>query len=203
MSNLLFYIGTVVVLTLLPGPDIIFVITQGLTRGKKEAVFTALGLSTGCIFHTVLASFGIALIFQKSMIAFNILKVMGVLYLLYLAYKAYTTANNEFTADSEMQAKAGYLKGILMNILNPKVILFFLAFLPQFVPSNTKNVCLYMMMLGVIFMIIAAIIMTGMALIASKMNELLLKNKRTMVVVNKFSAFAIFFLAILLAFTKN
>lgn len=62
MENLLLYIGSVIILTLLPGPDIIFVITQGLTKGKKEAIFTALGLGTGCIFHTTIASLGIALI---------------------------------------------------------------------------------------------------------------------------------------------
>jgi len=202
MENLLFYIGSVVLITLLPGPDIIFVITQGLTRGRKEAVFTALGLGTGCIFHTTIAAFGIALIFQQSPLAFNILKILGVLYLLYLSFKAYKTANDEINTEDN-QAQAGFLKGILMNILNPKVILFFLAFLPQFVPAGTKNICLYMMMLGIIFMIIAIIIMTTMALISSKLNELLLKNKNLMVIINKFSAFAIFTLAILLAFTKN
>ena len=202
MENLLFYIGSVVLITLLPGPDIIFVITQGLTRGRKEAVFTALGLGTGCIFHTTIAAFGIALIFQQSPLAFNILKILGVLYLLYLSFKAYKTANDEINTEDN-QAQAGFLKGILMNILNPKVILFFLAFLPQFVPTGTKNICLYMMMLGIIFMIIAIIIMTTMALISSKLNELLLKNKNLMVIINKFSAFAIFTLAILLAFTKN
>lgn len=202
MENLLFYIGSVVLITLLPGPDIIFVITQGLTRGRKEAIFTALGLGTGCIFHTTIAAFGIALIFQQSPLAFNILKILGVLYLLYLSYKAYKTANDVINTEDN-QAQAGFLKGILMNILNPKVILFFLAFLPQFVPAGTKNICLYMMMLGIIFMTIATIILTTMALISSKLNELLLKNKNLMVIINKFSAFAIFTLAILLAFTKN
>lgn len=202
MENLLFYIGSVVLITLLPGPDIIFVITQGLTRGRKEAVFTALGLGTGCIFHTTIAAFGIALIFQQSPLAFNILKILGVLYLLYLSFKAYKTANDEINTEDN-QAQAGFLKGILMNILNPKVILFFLAFLPQFVPTGTKNICLYMMMLGIIFMTIATIILTTMALISAKLNELLLKNKNLMVIINKFSAFAIFTLAILLAFTKN
>lgn len=202
MENLLLYIGSVIILTLLPGPDIIFVITQGLTKGKKEAIFTALGLGTGCIFHITIASLGIALIFQQSAFAFNILKILGVLYLLYLSYKAYPTANDEIPTQNN-DGKAGFLKGILMNILNPKVILFFLAFLPQFVPSETNNVCLYMMMLGVIFMIIAIIIMTTVAIISAKLNELLLKNKRLMVIINKFSAFAIFSLAILLALTKN
>ncbi len=202
MENLLFYIGSVVLITLLPGPDIIFVITQGLTRGRKEAVFTALGLGTGCIFHTTIAAFGIALIFQQSPLAFNILKILGVLYLLYLSFKAYKTANDDINTEDN-QAQAGFLKGILMNILNPKVILFFLAFLPQFVPTGTKNICLYMMMLGIIFMTIATIILTTMALISAKLNELLLKNKNLMVIINKFSAFAIFTLAILLAFTKN
>ena len=73
VQNILFYCTAVILLALMPGPDIIFVITQGITKGKKEALFTSLGLGTGCIFHASLAAFGVAVLFQRSEIAFNIL----------------------------------------------------------------------------------------------------------------------------------
>ena len=134
-QNILFYIATVILLALMPGPDIIFVITQGITKGKKEAIFTSLGLGSGCIVHAALASFGVSVIFQQSLIAFNVLKYFGAFYLFYLAVKTYKNARKTEIAAADNSAAHGYQKGLLMNLLNPKVILFFLAFLPQFTPE--------------------------------------------------------------------
>lgn len=202
MEQLLLYITSVVVLTLIPGPDLIFLITQGLTKGKKEAVFTALGLSSGCLFHTTLAAFGVSIIFQKSEIAFNILKIAGVIYLVYIAIKTWQTAK-DFEIKADNAAKAGFLKGVLMNILNPKVILFYLAFLPQFVPSNTTNICLYMFMLGLIFAVVAMIILPIIAIISSELNKIFLTNKKLMVIINKIGAVTIFALALFLTFSPK
>lgn len=202
MDQLLLYITSVVILTLIPGPDLIFLITQGLTKGKKEAVFTALGLSSGCLFHTTLAAFGVSIIFQKSEIAFNILKIAGVIYLVYIAIKTWQTAK-DFEIKADNAAKAGFLKGVLMNILNPKVILFYLAFLPQFVPSNTTNICLYMFMLGLIFAVVAMIILPIIAIISSELNKIFLSNKKLMVIINKIGAVTIFALALFLAFSPK
>lgn len=202
MASLWLYIVSVVVLTLIPGPDLIFLITQGLTKGRKEAVFTALGLSSGCLFHTTLAAFGVSIIFQQSAIAFNVLKILGVLYLLYLSIKSYLSAE-KFSLSSNTEAKSGYFKGVLMNVLNPKVILFYLAFLPQFVPAHTNKVWAYMMFLGLIFAVIAAIILTIVAFISSALNDLLLKNNKAIVIINKIGAFTIFLLALFLAFTSK
>ncbi len=202
MATLGLYIVSVIILTIIPGPDLIFLITQGLTKGRKEAVFTALGLSSGCLFHTTLAAFGVSIIFQQSAIAFNILKILGVLYLLYLSIKSYISAE-KFSLPKNTEAKSGYLKGVLMNILNPKVILFYLAFLPQFVPTGTNKVWAYMMFLGLIFAFIAVVILTTVAFISSALNNLLLKNNKAMVIINKIGAFVIFLLALFLAFTPR
>lgn len=202
MEQLWLYITSVIIMTLIPGPDLIFLITQGLTKGKKEAVYTALGLSSGCLFHTTLAAFGVSIIFQKSEIAFNVLKIAGVLYLIYVAYKTWQTAKN-FELQVDTAAKAGFLKGILMNILNPKVILFYLAFLPQFVPAHVKNVCLYMLILGLIFAGIAMILLPIIAIISAKLHKIFLSNKKTMIIINKIGAITIFTLAIFLAFSQN
>lgn len=171
-----------------------------ITKGKKEAIFTALWLSSGCLFHTTLVSIGVALIFQRSIIAFNVLKIAGVIYLFYLAAKTYQNADK--TNFNINPSKAGFLR-VLMNILNPKVLLFYLAFLPQFVPEGVKNTGLYMMFLGLIFMLIAFIILPIFAILSSSLNNLLLKNPKLMIKINKISAFVLLILAILLAFTNK
>ena len=202
-SSILFFIVTVALFGLVPGPDIIFVITQAVTKGKKEALYVSLGLTTGCMFHATLASFGVAFIFQQSALAFNALKTLGVIYLLYLAYKTFINADKEITATDENKAKLGYFKGVLMNILNPKVILFFLAFLPQFVPSNVNHISLYMFMLGVIFMLVTLVVFSLVAILASQLNTHLISKPKTMTKVNKGSAFVLGGLAILLAFARQ
>lgn len=203
ISNLLFFAVTVAIFGLVPGPDIIFVITQAITKGKKEALYVSLGLTTGCIVHATIASFGLAFIFQKSALAFNTLKSFGVIYLLYLAYKTFVNADKEITATDDNKAKFGYIKGILMNILNPKVILFFLAFLPQFVPSNVNHVSLYMFVLGLIFMIVTLIVFSLISILASLLNTKLLSNPKLMTKVNRGSAFVLGGLAILLATARQ
>ena len=202
-SSILFFIVTVALFGLVPGPDIIFVITQAVTKGKKEALYVSLGLTTGCMFHATLASFGVAFIFQQSALAFNALKTLGVIYLLYLAYKTFVNADKEIAATDDNKAKMGYFKGILMNILNPKVILFFLAFLPQFVPSNVNHISLYMFMLGVIFMLVTLVVFSLVAILASQLNTHLISKPKTMTKVNKGSAFVLGGLAILLALARQ
>lgn len=202
-SSIFFFIITVTLFGLVPGPDIIFVITQAITKGKKEALYVSLGLTTGCMVHATLASFGVAFIFQQSILAFNALKTLGVIYLLYLAYRTFVNADKEITVTDDNKAKMGYFKGILMNILNPKVILFFLAFLPQFVPSNIKHIRLYMLMLGVIFMLVTLVVFSLVSILASQLNTHLISKPKIMIKVNKGSAFVLGSLAILLALARQ
>jgi len=202
LQHILFYILTVILLALMPGPDIIFVITQGITKGKKEALFTSFGLGTGCIIHATLASFGIAVIFQNSEFAFNLLKYFGAFYLLYLAFKAYKNAakSNPLKKD---EAKNGYKKGLLMNLLNPKVILFFLAFLPQFTPGHIVHKGLYMFILGIIFMFFSTLIFVMVSILSSYLNRVLVQNQTLMTKINKLSAFILAILAVLLLFATR
>lgn len=204
LNSILIYISTVCLYALMPGPDIIFVITQGITKGKKEAIYTSLGLGFGCLVHSTLASFGVALVFQKSAVAFNTLKCFGVLYLFYLAIKTYLNASKVNNDNTKSKFKNGFQKGLLMNLLNPKVILFFLAFLPQFVPShiNPSYMGIYMFILGIIFMIISTCVFCVVSILSSFLNKILMSNTNLMVVVNKISAFILACLAIFLAFAK-
>lgn len=198
VQNILFYIITVILLALMPGPDIIFVITQGITKGKKEALFTSFGLGTGCIFHASLAAFGAAFIFKQSEIAFNVLKYFGAFYLFYLAYKTYKNAAKTDISKTDKGVLHGYKKGLLMNLLNPKVILFFLAFLPQFTPASVRHTGLYMFMLGIIFMVISTSVFCLVSMLSSLLNKILILKPKLMIRVNKISAVILGILAILL-----
>lgn len=159
-TQLLYFIAASVALTLLPGPDILFVLSISVSQGKKAGIATASGLCTGLLFHTTAAALGISAIVYKSALAFTIVKYAGALYLIYLAFRALKESGTLFSSFDvkETDVSLLYKRGIVMNILNPKVSLFFLAFLPQFVSTGAGNVPLQMVILGVIFLIQALVV---------------------------------------------
>ena len=159
--TLLCFLGASLALTIAPGPDNLFVMTQGITRGRKAAIITALGMCSGISVHTAAAALGMSALFYSSAPAFNLVKYAGVSYLLFLAWKTLTSPTKlELTQTSIPSAKQIFRRGFVMNVLNPKVSLFFLAFLPQFVTQTTGYIPLQMLFLGVIFMLQAVVIFT-------------------------------------------
>jgi threonine/homoserine/homoserine lactone efflux protein len=157
--SLCVYLGACMALTVAPGPDNIFVGTQGLTRGRKAAIVTALGMCSGISVHTTAAALGISAIFYSSAVAFNMVKYAGALYLLYLAVKTVRNRSALTLATGvTLPAAALFRRGFIMNLLNPKVALFFLAFLPQFATPATGHLALQMLLLGAIFMLQAVAI---------------------------------------------
>jgi threonine/homoserine/homoserine lactone efflux protein len=159
LSTLLAFLGASIALTLAPGPDNIFVITQGIARGRKPAIVTALGMCSGVSVHTTAAAFGISAVFYSSAIAFTVVKSAGAAYLLYLAFKTLKERSAiRLAAVDELPAAALFRRGFVMNVLNPKVAMFFLAFLPQFVTPSAGRIPLQMLLLGIIFMVQAVVI---------------------------------------------
>ena len=158
-STLFYFLCASVALTVAPGPDNIFVVTQGITRGRRPAIVTALGMCSGISVHTTAAAFGISAVFYSSVVAFNVVKYAGAAYLLYLAYRTLRerSAITLPLADDRPDA-ALFRRGFIMNVLNPKVAMFFLAFLPQFVTPNTGYFPLQMLLLGFLFMAQAVVI---------------------------------------------
>jgi threonine/homoserine/homoserine lactone efflux protein len=158
-ATLLCFLGASVALTIAPGPDNIFVLTQGITCGKKSAVITALGMCSGISVHTTAAAFGISAVLYSSAAAFNLVKCAGATYLLYLAFRTLKERSAiQLSASTRMTSMALFRRGFVMNVLNPKVAMFFLAFLPQFVTPDTRSFPLAMLLLGFIFMGQAVII---------------------------------------------
>jgi threonine/homoserine/homoserine lactone efflux protein len=152
-TQLFYFIAASVALTLLPGPDILFVLTQSISQGKTAGMAIATGLCTGLLFHTTAAALGVSAILYSSAVAFSLLKYAGAIYLLYLAYKAISEEGSLTSLESvkEKNLSLLYRRGIFMNILNPKVSLFFLAFLPQFINANSGGIPLQMIFLGAVF----------------------------------------------------
>ncbi|WP_370572466.1 LysE family translocator [Methanomethylovorans sp.] len=166
--QLLYFIAVSVALTLLPGPDILFVLSISVSQGKKAGMATASGLCTGLLFHTTAAALGISAIVYRSALAFTVVKYAGALYLLYLAFKALKESVTLFSSFDvkETDVQLLFRRGIVMNILNPKVSLFFLAFLPQFVSTGAGNVPMQMVFLGVVFLAQALIVFFLVAIFA-------------------------------------
>lgn len=181
-------------LCLAPGPDNIYVLTQGMTKSKKAAIVTTLGLATGLIIHTSAAAFGISVIFQTSELAFNIIKFAGAAYLLYIAYQAFKYRNEKLdlsAQNSTKELKQLYIKGFVMNILNPKVSIFFLAFLPQFVNTQAGNVPTQMIILGAIFMALTIIVFSSIGVAGNLLSKRLLEKPSIVKYMNILTSFVL------------
>jgi threonine/homoserine/homoserine lactone efflux protein len=185
LSSLMLFVGASIVLILIPGPDLIFAITQGITNGRKAGVYTAIGLSLGNIVHTLAAAFGLSIIITTSAMAFSIFKWAGALYLFYLAYKSVKYRKNHIQLNTEQSKnqRSLVLRGLTMNILNPKVAIFYLTFLPQFVEYSSGKVPLQMIVLGLIFLMLTGVIFASLAYFAGTFSKKLLNKP-------KFSEFA-------------
>ncbi len=178
-STLLYFLGASIALTLAPGPDNIFVITQGIARGRKPAIVTALGMCSGISVHTTAAAFGISAVFYSSVVAFNAVKFAGAAYLLYLAYKTLRNRSGiKLAVADDRSAKALFKRGFIMNVLNPKVAMFFLAFLPQFVSPDTGYFPLWMLLLGFIFMVQAIVIFSLIGYFSGSIGGFILARPR-------------------------
>lgn len=177
-SQLLYFIAASAALTLLPGPDILFVLTQSISQGKMAGISTATGLCTGILVHTSAAALGISALIYKSALAFEIVKYAGAAYLLYLAWQALRESGELVSSVPvrETSAFALYRRGIFMNVLNPKVALFFLAFLPQFVNLESGNVPMQMILLGIVFLIQAWLIFSIISVFAGTIGDKIVKK---------------------------
>jgi threonine/homoserine/homoserine lactone efflux protein len=179
-SQIACFLGASMLLTIAPGPDNIFVVTQGITRGRKAAVITAAGMCSGISVHTAGAALGISAIFYSSALAFNAVKFAGAAYLLFLAWKTLRERRAiALTGNAApLSGRALFRRGFIMNVLNPKVALFFLAFLPQFVSPQSANVALEMGMLGLLFMLQGIIIFTAIGLLSGVIGARILKRPK-------------------------
>ena len=166
------FIFTSALLALAPGPDNIFVLTQSALYGKRSGILITLGLCTGLVFHTCLVAFGVATIMQTSDWALSALKIIGAIYLVYLAWQILNSQTQELSGKGVVLSDANlYIRGIVMNVTNPKVSIFFLAFLPQFASSNYGAITPQIILLGTMFGVVSLFIFSGISILASKLGD--------------------------------
>ncbi len=159
-----------IALTVMPGPDNIFVLTESLSKGKTHGIFLSLGLSLGVLFHISLAAFGLSYFITQNEFVFNAIKYIGAGYIFYLAYLAFQELPPQIEETSTQEYKPPIhqiRKGLIMNVLNPKVSIFFLAFFPQFIRKTEIPVVIQMFVLGGIFIIQAFIIFSLIAIFSA------------------------------------
>ncbi len=164
---LLFFISSLA-LTIMPGPDILFVINQSL-EDKKSGLLVSFGLCSGLIVHTLVLAFGLSAIIEQNDNVIIFFKYFGSVYLFYLAFQ-------EFKKDwiiSERQKENFYLRGVYMNLINPKVLIFFLAYFPNFLFSDTISTSFQFIILGAIFILQALILFSIVSLASNRLSSLL------------------------------
>lgn len=174
MTDIYLFLTASILLTLAPGPDNIYIITRGIAQGRSAALAAALGFTTGLIGHTLVVAFGLAAVIRSSALLFGLIKFAGASYLLYLGYRTLRTREPLIApeaSDSLVGLRRVYWQSVLANLLNPKVSLFFLSFLPQFIHPAAGNGELQALFLGGIFMLETLVIFSLIALCSGSLGQ--------------------------------
>jgi threonine/homoserine/homoserine lactone efflux protein len=197
-SQIIEFLIASVLLTLSPGPDIIYVLVIGIRKGFKDAFLLSFGLVSGILVHTTLVAFGISTLIKTSECLYLSIKIFGALYLLYLAYKVYKSpAEIEINlSDSKSSKQTFFIQGFWMNVLNPKVTLFFMAFLPVFLWNKGDNQVFQFYSLGLLFMIQALVIFSVVALLAGKFYKFLNQYPKSALILKYLQVFVFIFIAL-------
>ena len=169
MDQILLFLISSLVLTLMPGPDILFVVNQSLAN-KKSGFMISIGLCTGLVIHTLILVFGLSVFIESNKDLVLYLKYFGALYLFYLAYVELRTKDKLVHKKTN---KGLFLRGLYMNLINPKVFFFFIAYFPNFLFSDTISVSFQFLILGIIFIIQALVIFFIVSVASNKITALL------------------------------
>lgn len=182
------------ILAFSPGPDNIYVLMQSITNGQKYGLATVGGLITGCLVHTTLVAFGVSAILKENENLFFTIKLLGAIYLLYLAFKVFRS-DSKVTLSNENVPKKSltqlFKQGFIMNVLNPKVSIFFLAFFPGFLFSDSLSNVTQFYILGFLFMATSFVVFSLIAILAGFISEYL-KQHRNVGVVLKWMQIVVF-----------
>lgn len=189
MPDIALFLVASALLAVAPGPDIVYVLTRGIAQGRKAGFAAALGFATGCIFHTLLAALGVAALIRSSPLAFDLVRYAGAAYLIWIGIQALRHASSfALTEGGESKAYWTIFKqSVLGNALNPKVTLFFLSFLPQFVNTEAGNVGAQMLLLGVVFMAVTVVVFGAVAFFSGWIGDWL---RRKPAVASRLNVFA-------------
>ncbi len=205
LNESLTFLGVALLLGVTPGPDNVFVLMQSATHGRRAGLLVTLGLCTGLLAHTPAVALGLAAVLAASATAFTVLKLAGAAYLLYLAWGAWRAPVGNMGGETLAPVQPGrmYMRGVLMNLSNPKVAIFFLAFLPQFVQPGAGPVAAQVAWLGLLFIVATLFVFGGFAWFASLIGGWLRGSTRAQQVLNRLAAVVFAGLALRLAFSER
>ena len=179
------FIGATALLSLSPGPDNIYVLMQSIANGKKFGLATVAGLMTGCLVHTTLLAFGVSAIIKESDQLFFGIKLFGAIYLFYLAFQVYRAEDTIQFSEKAVPKKTLaqlFRQGFIMNVLNPKVTIFFLAFFPGFLFSASMNTVIQFYVLGFLFIAVSTVIFSVVAILSGMISDFITKNSKVGIV---------------------
>ena len=200
------YLLTALIVVLVPGTGVIYTLSYGLFSGARGGLLAAFGCTLGIVPHLLASVLGLAAILHASAMAFQVVKIAGVIYLLYLAWGLWRSAGDldvGATGAAHRSSAAIVLRGFLINILNPKLSIFFLAFLPQFVGPDISNSLGHMTVLGVVFMVLTFVVFVGYGSAASVVRDRVLASRRARVWIQRLFALAFAGFALRLAITDR
>ncbi|WP_444904942.1 LysE family translocator [Microbulbifer sp. CnH-101-E] len=199
------FLLTSLVVVLIPGTGVLYTVATGLFIGRKASLFAALGCTLGIIPALLASAFGLAAIFHTGVIAFQIVKYIGAVYLLYLAYQMWRSSSPLSVSNQQSDSKYSgiIVKGFLLNILNPKLSIFFLAFLPQFISATTEGALDSMLTLGVVFMIMTFGVFIVYGFLSGSFSTFIIKSEKASIAIQKLFATSFAVLGIRLAFSER
>lgn len=207
IENYIGFIAAGIILNLTPGADTIYIITRSIAQGRKAGIYSVLGIGTGALFHTAFAAFGLSLILMKSAVIFAVVKYLGVAYLIYLGIKMILDKTNMFENGNAKYENPDLLKiyrqGFLTNLLNPKVAIFFLSLMPQFINTEYVNGPVPFLILGLTFISTGTIWCLFLAYSASSMTRILRKNDKIGKIMQNISGGIFIALGLRLLLEKN
>jgi len=203
LQTLIAFFGVAVLLALTPGPDNLFVLVQSAQRGWRAGMCVVLGLCLGLVGHTVAVALGLAAVFAASSAAFTALKLCGAAYLAWLAWGALRAPATAGGPQALPEQAGGALRmvgrGVVMNLTNPKVLIFFLAFLPQFADPARGALALQIMALGLVFMVATLLVFGAIACFSGAFGALLQRSARAQRLLNRTAGLIFLGLAVRLA----
>jgi RhtB (resistance to homoserine/threonine) family protein len=168
----LVFFSAALALNLSPGPDLVYILGRTVAQGRRIGLASSAGVCTGAFVHVVAAALGLSALLATSALAFNVVKYLGAAYLIYLGIKAFRSAGTTFEANDvakpAVSAWSAFRQGVLVDVLNPKVAVFFMAFLPQFVRPESGNITMQLLLLGTLIIAVAIVVESVFVLAAAR-----------------------------------
>jgi RhtB (resistance to homoserine/threonine) family protein len=198
------FLLTALLMNITPGTDTMYIVSRSISQGKKAGIYSVLGISTGSLVHTFLVAVGLSVILITSVVLFTIIKIIGAGYLIYLGVRMLIqkSSNLELKDTKSMSLKKIYTQGLLTNVTNPKVALFFISFLPQFISGDNSNGPLPFIILGLSFVMTGTVWCLLVAIFSSYATKKLRNNPKVEFILNKITGIIFIGLGIKLFQTK-